>query len=443
MRYASTALLLVAFSATTAPGPAIPYFTNVRDVQVSQPDRQNYLVVDEEIWDHARPDLADLRLYDGEVQVQYVLSEQQGGTSTEEQEARILNLGSIGGHTEFDIDVGKINEYDRVHLRLEAKDFVVTASLAGANTLGSGSATNLGSFTLYDLTREALGSNSTLKLPPSSFRYLHVRLSAGIRPPQVKGVMVSNLREQRANWMNVGACAVPEQKDRTTVMVCDVPEKVPLNRILFQVGSNQVNFRRTITIVDSKGLQVGAGDICRVRLNRAGMLVTSEDLAVSVIGALTRRITLTVDNGDNPPLALTGVQPQSVERRAYFDPQGKAALKLYYGDEKLSAPSYDYAKFFHLDESAATAQLGPGVHNDAYAGRPDTRPWSERHPAVLWVAMLLAVAVLAAMAIRGLGGGRPVVHPHDTSRAAGTRFRGYQREARGHFWAMYSGNRPG
>jgi Protein of unknown function (DUF3999) len=403
MRYASIALLLLAVSAApTAPEPAIPYFTNVRDVQVPQPDRQNYLVVDEEIWDHARPDLADLRLYDGEVQVQYVLSEQEGGVSTEEQEARILNLGSIVGHTEFDIDVGKITEYDRVRLRLDAKDFVVTASVAGAHALGPEAATSLGSSTLYDFTREALGSNSTLKLPPSSPRYLRVRMSAGIRPQQVKGATVSNLREKRANWINVGACAVPEQKGRSAVIACDLPEKVPLNRILFQVASNQGNFRRTVGVIDAKGLQVGEGEISRVRINRAGTLVTSEDLAVNVLGTLTRRLTLTVDNGDNPPLALTSVQPQSVERRAYFDPQGKAALKLYYGDEKLPAPIYDYARFFRVDESAAPAQLGPGAHNGAYTGRPDARPWSERHPAVLWVAMLLAVAGLAAMAIRGL-----------------------------------------
>jgi hypothetical protein len=139
-----------------------------------------------------------------------------------------------------------------------------------------------------------------------------------------------------------------------------------------------------------------------VRINRTGTLVTSEDLAVTLFGAFTSRLTLSVDNGDNPPLALTSVQPQSVERRAYFDPQGKTALRLYYGDEKLSAPIYDYARFFHVDEFAASAQLDPGAHNDAYTGRPDTRPWSERHPAVLWVAMLLAVGVLAAMAIRAL-----------------------------------------
>jgi hypothetical protein len=403
MRSAPIAFLLFAVLAgPNVSEPAIPYFTNVQDVRIVQPDRQNYVAVDEEIWNHARPDLADLRLYDGEGQVQYVLSQQNGGVSTEQQEAKILNLGRIAGHTEFDIDVEGIAEYDRVRLRLDAKDFIATAWVEGGNALGQGATTELGSSTLYDFTREALGSNSLLKVPPSSFHYLHVRLSPGIRPQQVKGATVSNLHEKQASWSNVGSCATPEQEGRSTVITCDVPEKMPLNRIAFQVTSGQVNFRRTVSIVDAKSLQIGNGEISRVRINRGGMLVTSEDLAVSIFAKPSGALTVTVDNGDNPPLTLISVQPLAVERRIYFDPQGKTALKLYYGDEKLSAPVYDYARFFRLDESAARAQLGPGAHNEAYTGRPDTRPWSERHQAVLWVAMLLAVAALAVVAIRGM-----------------------------------------
>ncbi len=90
------------------------------------------------------------------------------------------------------------------------------------------------------------------------------------------------------------------------------------------------------------------------------------------------------------------------ERRIYFDPQGKSSFKLYYEDEKLSPPVYDYARFFHLDPAAAEAKLGPGARNPQFAGRPDDRPWSERHMGILWAAMILAVLALSALAIRGL-----------------------------------------
>jgi hypothetical protein len=393
-----------------AQGPAISYFTNVRDIRIPQPGVQNYFVVDEEIWSRARPDLADLRIYDGETQVQYALSVQRGGTSSQEEAARVLNLGDVGGHTEFDLDMGQIAEYDRIRLNLDAKNFVITASLAGSNTLGEQPGTQLPPSTLYDFTSEQLGSNSVLKLPASSFRYLHVKLSPGITPQQVKGATVYNLQETKTIWASVGSCGTPLQKQRTTVITCESPLRVQVDRIRFQVDPKQVNFRRAVTLSDSTGRYESGGEITRVRLNRAGTTVVSEEMDLQIVGQSfgqsssqrTGQFIITIDNGDNPPLAIAGAQLLSIERRVYFDPQEKSSLRLYYGDDKLDFPAYDYARFFHADPAAARAELGQGVHNDAYSGRPDDRPWSERHNAVLWLAMLLAVAVLAALAIRGL-----------------------------------------
>jgi hypothetical protein len=86
----------------------------------------------------------------------------------------------------------------------------------------------------------------------------------------------------------------------------------------------------------------------------------------------------------------------------YFDPQGKTSLRLYYGDEKLMTPVYDYDKFFQQDAHAASVQLGVSRVNPEYAGRPDERPWSERHQSVIWIAMLLAILGLAVVAVRGM-----------------------------------------
>jgi len=398
-------LLFLCLVASGPPEPAISYFTNARELHVAQPDRQNFFVVDEELWTHARPDLGDLRLYDGETPVQYAFSEQRAGVSSEEVEAKILNLGSVAGHTEFDLDAAGIAEYDRIRLRLDAHDFVATASVSGGDAPGKASL-ELPPTTLYDFTKEQLGSNSLLKLPASSFRYLHVRLAPGIRPDQVKGATIYDLREQQAAWTKVGSCAAAQPKQRTTVIACDIPEKVPVNRVLLHVAPEQINFRRTVTVEDAKGIQLSSGEVSRVRVNRGGTLVTSEELAVGV-GRNSGRLTLTVDNGENPPLQITAAEPLSLERRIYFDPQGKTALTLYYGDEKLSAPTYDYARFFHLDASPARAELAAGAHNPRYAGRPDDRPWSEQHTAILWGAMLLAVLVLAVLALRGLRPQKP------------------------------------
>src|SRR5579871_7025908 len=77
---------------------AIPYFTNVRDVSIAAPGQQNYFVVDPEIWTHARPDLGDLRLFDDASPVQYAISEQRASVSSNQVQARVLNLGRVSGH---------------------------------------------------------------------------------------------------------------------------------------------------------------------------------------------------------------------------------------------------------------------------------------------------------------------------------------------------------
>ena len=397
------ALLAISlFAEGPASGPSIPYFTNVREVHVVDPARQNFFVVDEEIWKHARNDLGDVRLYDRSSIVQYALSEQVSTITSDEVEARILNLGSVAGHTEFDLDTQGLPEYDRIQLRIDAHDFVATASVSGGSTPRRATEVSLPPSTLYDFTKEQLGSNAQLKLPPSSFPYLHIKLAAGITPQQVKGATIFDLHEQKASWTRVGSCSAPQQQGRITVIACDIAVKTPLRRISFQVAPSQTNFRRTVSVEDEKGAQIASGEIDRVRVDRAGTLVTSENLAVNV-SSNPGKLTLRIDNGENPALLITSAEPLAVERRVYFDPQGKTTLKLYYGDEKLAEPTYDYSRFFHLEPSPAEAELGPGMHNDQYTGRPDDRPWSERHTTILWGAMLLAVLSLAILAIRGLG----------------------------------------
>jgi hypothetical protein len=401
--FAATLLVVFILAATGDPEPAIPYFKQVRDVSVPTPDRQNYLVADAAIWNHARPDLADLRLYDGIRQVPYQLTSEAAATSTQEVEAKILNLVQRSDHTEFDLDVAPVTEYNRIRLTLDRKDFLATASAAGRDDLlGSTSAPWPSPSTLFDFSHENLGSNSTITLPIWSFRFVHVRLSAGILPKEVKRATVAYLEEKKALWTDAGTCQVIGEQKRSTLITCDVPARMPIDRIRFDVPSARANFRRTVSVAGEKGTQLAGGSISRIRMNRGGTAVVSEDLVVRVFNDHSGRLAITVDNGDDLPLTFDRIQPQSFERRLYFQPQGKVDLKLYYGDEKLAQPVYDYAKFFRENPSAVQAQLAAEMLNAAYTGRPDDRPWSERHKGVLWAAMLLAVAVLAALAVRGL-----------------------------------------
>jgi hypothetical protein len=162
------------------------------------------------------------------------------------------------------------------------------------------------------------------------------------------------------------------------------------------------NFSRTVIVEDDKGNDIQSGSISRVLVKRGGETIANEVLALDISPRATKKCRVIVENRDDDPLPITRVEALSYQRRIYFDPRGRAAFRLYYGDEKLDRPAYDYQQFFEQNPDAALVQFGPVEANPQATGRPDDRPWSERHGWVLWAAMLIAVVLLGGLALRGL-----------------------------------------
>lgn len=396
---------------------SMSYFKYQRPVQPSQPGQQ-YIVVDETIWQHARPDLGDLRLYNGQAELPYALTTERGGTEHEHKTVPVFQQATVGGKTQFILDMRQLAEYDHVDLKLNAKNFVAHARVEGQDDLHAPQWAGLGDSILYDLSKENLGGNSMLRLPRASYKYLRVTIDGPVKPDEITGA-TSELREQQKPvWRNVGGeprfgstdagkmrwekGRLETQSGKDTLLTFTVPENVPVQKILFDIDPAQPNFRRPVQIYDNKGQMIGVGDIARVHMVRAGEKIDSEDQDVDFSETGEKTLDIVILNGDDPPLKIRSAHLQQQERRLYFDAPPSASLTLYYGDEELSQPVYDYAKFFQRQSGATTAQMGAEAENRAYTGRPDERPWSERHPVVLWAAIIVAVLGLGALALRSM-----------------------------------------
>jgi hypothetical protein len=409
MKMAAALLAAVIFA-----GPSIPYFKYQRPVQ-AQPGGQRYVAVDEQIWKNARTDLGDLRLYGSQQEVPYALIVQRGSRENDNKDVRVLQQSVVGGKTQFVIDMTGVAEYDHIDLKLAAKNFVAHARVEGQEDLHGTQWALLGESILYDLSKENLGGNSMLRLPLSTYKYLRVTIDGPVKPADVIGATSEFRQEQKAVWRDVGGAPTvtemqmsaarndPSRRNgKATVLTFAVPENVPVDRLTLDIDPAQPNFRRTLQVTGEKDVYIGSGEIDRVHMVRSGQKIDSDqhDVSFSTVGHKTIRVI--IDNGDDPPLKLRSARLQQLEHRLYFEAPASALLTLYYGDEKLEPPVYDYAKLFLLAKDAAPAQLGGEERNVAYTGRPDERPWTERHPAVLWLAIVAAVLILGAIALRSM-----------------------------------------
>jgi hypothetical protein len=407
-----TALLLLFTLA--APAAEMQYSRYERLVQSTPPTGgQACLVVDTEIFANAAPGLADLRLYRDNTETPYAIETSAPTTPTAQQIAP-LNLGRRGGQTVFDAAM-PAGKYSDLELAVHGQDFIATVNVSGSQVQGEAATTQLGAFTIFDLSKQKLGRSTILHLPESDFRFLHFRIAGPIAPDAVTGISVSRLSSSAPSYLAVAATEAIAQKGRSSVAEFTVLAHVPVDRVVFAAGSQPSSFSRGVTVsvqpvAPKKTLDASEpppvtfyGSLLRVHRVEDGQRIDEEQLSVDASGQgfdLPSKWTIIVDNGDDAPIPFNSVRLEMLERKLCFDAAGAGQYKLYYGNAALQAPRYDYASLFVAQPGAAWATTGTAQANPLYRPRPDDRPFTEKHPALLWIALLAVIAVLGVIALR-------------------------------------------
>ena len=405
---AAAALFLLA-----APAPEIRYFQFEQPIAMpAQASGQTCTVIDPGVFFHAAPGLADLRLYQGTTETPYVIRSDVSIASTD-QTVPLLNLGKKGDQTVFDAAMPP-GSYSDVQLTIDAQNFLATVIVSGSEAQSGGGRTKLGSFTIFDLTKERLGRSTVLHLPESDFHYLHFEITGPIATGNVTGLSLTRLPESQPEYRAVAETATALLGKRDSVFVMDV-FGAPVDRVVFVPAANPPNLSRDIEIrVDSLSPHraddateppqpvTASGNILRVHSIQDGHRIDEEHLTVDAPQSSfdEERWTVTVLNHDDAPIQFASVRLEMLERRLCFDATAGSVYTLFYGDSALAAPEYDYAALFVLQKKAVAAQLGAEAANPAYQPRPDERPFTEKHPTLLWVALVLVILLLGAVAFR-------------------------------------------
>jgi Protein of unknown function (DUF3999) len=404
-------LALLLFAAIT-PAPEIRYFRYHRPVEnIPAQPKQTCLVIDPALFAHSAPNLADLRLYRDRDEVPFLI-QTSAPIVISEQPIAPLNLGIRSGQTVFDAAMPD-GSYSDLHLKVAGQDFIATVAVTGSQSQ-TGDATTVGSYTIFDLTRQRLGRSTVLHLPPSDFRYLHFRISGPIAPESLSGLSVSRSPSVKPRYVTVAESSQVLVKDRSSIVEFDVPQNVPVDRIEIIPAAAPANFFRPVKIVATLATKPTAesvevprstssyGNILRVHTLQNGRHIDEESLSINPPATMNEatKWTVTIENGDDAPLRPALVRVQMLERDLCFDAAPGAAYSLHYGDAVLASPRYDYASLFTPQPGAVQAALEPEQPNPEYQPRPDSRPFTERHPALLWIALAAVVAALGVIALR-------------------------------------------
>jgi hypothetical protein len=399
---------------------ATPVFHYERPVQLAQSAAPaTCIVLPLDLLSHASPWLQDLRVMAADREVAY-----QVRTSSELAEdvgrpQQILNLGERNGAISFDVEMTE-PRYSRVLLKMARSHFSVLVHVSGIDRPGEAGVA-FPEIPYSSDTPEDEPQVKRISLPESNFRYLHFEIRTlalePLTPQDIAGVDVLVQSAEPPRYVQVAAGTGPQQKPHETIYEFAVPANLPLDRLSFVSDDPKAVFSRTADVERFRSAQTAQATTEDTA--RREMPMQSEGIALMhapdakrsaatngdgtihlALGAVpyASTVRLTIQNGDDAPLALRDVVLDMRERQVCFLRKPNTSYTLRYGDPLLGAPQYDLSPIEAAAMSVSESTLGAErALTPAPKGR---RPFTERHPILLWVALILVVGTLGFVALR-------------------------------------------
>jgi hypothetical protein len=417
--------LAVAAPAFHAAAPAFRYERPIQLAPTTAPE--TCVVLPADLLSHAAPWLQDLRVMAGDREVAYQVRTSTDAAAAGARPEQILNLGQhneggeYNGAVSFDVEMTE-PRYKRILLRIGRSHFSVLIHVTGTERAGEAGGVTFPEIAFSSNADENEPQQRLISLPESSFRYLHFDIRtlalAPVTPEDIAGVDVLVEREGSPNYLQVAAATGPQQKPHETIYEFAVPANLPLDQLSFTSDDPKAVFSRTADLeryrssqiahatsedaarpempVQSEGITLmHAPDVKRAPASTGGGAI---HLALGA-APYASTIRLTIQNGDDAPLALHGVELQMRERQVCFLRKPNTSYVLRYGDPLLGAPQYDLSPIEAAAISVSESTLGAERALTPEAAR-GLRPFTERHPVLLWIALILVVGTLGFVALR-------------------------------------------
>lgn len=371
--------------------------------------------LDNDVAQGARRDFGDLRIATGDgAEIPYQLIVENEQVQNMYFPSVVRDLSVRDGTTMFILDLGTHGVvHDRLNIHTPTKNFKKNVAVYAADEelphdspkwrllTASGYIYNI-SDTISGLD---LGSGE-VGYPKSTSRYLRVVIKTGEGPiltisgANVFRHLLQSATEQR---MTLPAKITENDKYHTTELLVDFGgEGIPTHRVTLFTNDNRNFSRRAVVEGSSDGRRwatIGNGHV----FSLITPSFTGKVLAVSYPETTHRYIRVIVFNEDDTPLMWEPtLEFEGVLRAIVFEVKRGNAYALYYGNERADGPRYDFARYFQYIDSVELplATLGAATPNAAYIPpTPPSPPYTETHPRVFDIVLVLLVAVVTFLTI--------------------------------------------
>jgi hypothetical protein len=378
------------------------------------------LTLPPEIYGPAQGNLADLRLIDqGGREIPYLLHAQQEQCQRTWRSAPVSDTGFIPGqYSQAVVDTGTDGApHNALEITTDQKDFFTWTEIAASDDRITWRIVREKA-PLYRFDSDRLNKGEILNYPLTRSRWLRLRFLQGDKALPVTSAHITREVRTEAERSPLAASfqLAAEQAERESTWQTDLGRSLPpVSAIRFE--SSQAEFHRGVKVSTSEDGKSWRS-IAHGQIYRHAATVDAKQRAVLEISfpeARARFWRISILNRNDPALAGLHLQMLTVPRQMAFRREAGQDYRLLYGNPSATPAQYELAQVSSSAQwqSAPVATLGVEASNASYVS---AAPWSERHPWLLWTALVAAVGMLAWMAITALRHGHAGVEDQAENR---------------------------
>jgi hypothetical protein len=383
-----------------------------RTIESARADALNYVILDRYVFSHSEDQLADLRIIDdlGHETPFDVRSQITPPLQPVSVPATLRENSFVPGQfTQVVLDLGeRASFHNSVRIQTAESDFINWVEVAASDDAHQWRIVNPRA-PISRFRKENLEGNQLVRYSENNARYLRVRIQEAEHTFQVTGMEIfsspgiatDNPAEKGALLNGYSARPDSNGPPSQTQWTVDLgAAAIPIARFNFE--TTQPEFYRAVRLLkstDQKEWQsVCGGEIHRFVVNGR----TEESLGVpcyEVWGPRYRRVE--VFNASDAPLSEVRLSLTMPLRFALFHPAQGRSYRLIYGNFRATYPEYDLARTLHIQAIDLMTHSGLGAE-ESTSNYVDPRPFTERHPNLLWIALGIAVVLLGTAALRAM-----------------------------------------
>jgi hypothetical protein len=364
------------------------------------------LTVSPEVFDRAREDLADLRLYDSRGrEVPYALRVRRDVNQQEMIGASEFNRARSGERaSELSLDLGQdARSHNEVEISTEGVNFRRRVDIEGSDDGKQWRVIVSGAIIFSFESLSSRAESSRISYPASRHRFLRVRVFADEQidreSPNIAGVEVLMSAREQEEILYWGESfpyhqSVRSEGEPASAWTVEMEGRVPVDRLAVDV--NAESFSRPYVLETADDPQnprlVASGVLAR----RAGE--ERKKIIIKFDEVFAKKLRLIVTDYRNPALPISSIQAAAPARQVIFDTKNFAPpLKMYFGNHRASEPHYDFGNDLpaRLISAPARCEAGNRMNNTDFT--PEPEPLTERAPWLVYVALAASSAALGSI----------------------------------------------